>query len=84
MVHSKAMGIRTIICIIAGPVFLLGLGAHIFIKHKFRIGPDSDFDDYYHEFEDSHPQLERYRKWSHISFTVTAIAALLLFIAVAL
>jgi hypothetical protein len=78
------MGIRTIICIIAGPVFLLGLGAHIFIKFKFRIGPDSDFDDYYHEFEDSHPQLERYRKWSHISFTVTAIAALLLFIAAAL
>ena len=84
MVHSKAMGIRAIIYIIAGPVFLLGLGAHIFIKLKFRVGPDSDFDDYYHELEDSHPQLERYRKWSQISFTVTAVAALLLFIAVAL
>ena len=78
------MGIRTIICLIAGPVFLLALGAHIYIKLKFKIGRDSDFDDYYHEFEDSYPQLAQQKKWSQASFTIAAIAALLLFIAAVL
>jgi len=78
------MDIRTIICIIAGPVFLLALGAHIYIKLHFRIDKDSDFDDYYHEFEDSHPQLVQQKKWSQATFTIAAIAALLLFIAAAL
>jgi type IV secretory pathway VirB3-like protein len=84
MLFSGAMGIQTIIYIIAAPIFLLALGTHIYVKLRFRIGKDSDFDDYYHEFEDSHPQFEQYRKWTQASFTVAAIAALLLFIAVAL
>ena len=84
MLFSEAMGIQTIIYIIAGPVFLLALGTHIYVQLRFRIGRDSDFDDYYHEVEDSHPQFARYRKWTQASFTVAAIAALLLFIAVAL
>jgi len=78
------MDIRMIICIIAGPVFLLALGANIYIKLKFKIGPDSDFDDYYHEFEDSHPQLAQQKKWSQISFPIAPISAPLLFIAEAL
>jgi len=48
---------------------------------RLRPKDDSDFDDYYHEFEDLHPGFARYTKWSKITFIATAIAVLLLFVA---
>ena len=70
--------------IIAGPLLLVSVAVHLYVKFYLRPGEDSDIDDYYHEFEDSHPQLAWQRKWAQVSFTVAVIAALLLFIAVAL
>ena len=71
----------TVIYIIAGPLFLISLAAHLYVKVRLRPKDDSDFDDYYHEFEDLHPGFARYTKWSKITFIATAIAVLLLFVA---
>ena len=75
---------ETILYIIAGPLFLISLAAHLFVKLRLRPKDNSDLDEYYHEFEDSHPELARYNKLSRLTFTAAVIAALLLFLAVAL
>ncbi len=74
----------TIICIIAGPLFLISFAAHLYVKVRLRPKNDSDFEDYYHEFEYRHPGFARYTKWSKITFIATVIAVLLLFLAVAI
>ena len=73
-----------IIYITAGPLFLIALIAHIYVTLRLRPKDDSDFDDYYYEFEDAHPVFARYRKWSQITFTAAVLAALLLFLAAAI
>ena len=73
-----------ILYIIAVPLFLVAIIAHIYVKLRLRPKDDSDFDDYYYEFEDAHPALARYNKWSQITFTAAVIAALLLFLAAAI
>ena len=73
-----------IIYIIAGPLFLISFAAHMYVKVRLRPKNDSDFDNYYHEFENRHPGFARYTKWSKITFIATAVAVLLLFLAVAI
>ena len=71
----------TILYIIAGPLFVISLAAHIYVKLRLRPKEDSDLDDYYYEFEDQHPGYARYTKWSKITFTAVVISMLLLLIA---
>ncbi|MFB0524601.1 MAG: hypothetical protein ACETVZ_03610 [Phycisphaerae bacterium] len=71
----------TIVYIIAGPLFLISLGAHLYVRIRLRPRDNSDLDDYYYEFEDQHPAYAKYIKWSRITFTAAVIAALLLFLA---
>ena len=71
----------TILYIIAGPLFLISLAAHIYVKLRLHPKEGSDLDDYYYEFEDQHAGFAKYTKWSKITFTAVAVAALLLFIA---
>ena len=75
---------KVILYIIAGPLFLIALSAHIYVKLTLRPKEDSDLDDYYYEFEDQHPGLAKYTKWSNITFTTATVAALLLFLAAVL
>jgi len=70
----------SILYIIAGPLFLIALAAHIYIKVHLR-PKDLDLDEYYYEFEESHPVYARYLRWSSITFIIAVVAALLLFIA---
>lgn len=70
-----------VLYLIAGPVFLLSIIAHIYVKIKLRPRDGSDFDDLYHEFEDQHPDLIRYEKWSRITFVAAVVSALVLFLA---
>jgi len=72
---------KTVLYIIAGPLFLIAAAAHIFVKIKLPPKYDADLDDYYHEFEDQHPQLAKYQKWSRITFIAAVAAMLLLFVA---
>jgi hypothetical protein len=74
----------TILYIIAGPLFLISLAAHLFVKLRLRPKDNSDLDDYYHEFENRHLDLARYNKFSRLTFASAVIAALLLFLAAAL
>ena len=71
----------TILYIIAGPLFLISLAGYLYVKVRLQQKEDSDLDDYYYEFEDQHPAFAKYTKWSRITFTSAAIAALLLFLA---
>ena len=75
---------EAILYIIAGPVFLISLAGHLYVKFCLRPKEDSDLDEYHYEFEHMCPGYARYEKWSKITFTTAAIAALLLFIAIAL
>ena len=74
----------TILFITAGPLFLISLAAHLYVRLRLRPKDNSDFDDYYHEFEDQHPDFAKYTKWSKITFTAVVISVLLLFIAIAI
>jgi len=71
----------TILYIIAGPLFVISLAAHIYVKLRLHPKEDSDLDDYYYEFEDQHPGYAKYTKWSKITFTAVIISMLLLLIA---
>ena len=72
----------TILYIIAGPLFLISITAHFYVKLRLRPkeGPDSD-EDHYYEFEDQQPDVARYNKWSRITFAAATVSVLLLFIA---
>lgn len=73
-----------VIYIIAGPLFLISLIAHLYVKLRLCPKSGSDFDDYYHEFEDRHRDFARYTKWSRITFLTLTLSTLLLFVATAI
>jgi hypothetical protein len=75
------MHIRVLILLLAGPLFLVSIGAYVYVQ--LRLKPDSDeLEDYYWEVEDRHPGLARYNKWSRITLAAAALAVMLLFAAV--
>ncbi len=69
--------------LIAGPLLLISVAAHIYVRIRLRPKNDPDLDDYYYEFEEQHPAYARYLLWSRITFTVITITTLLLFLAIA-
>ena len=72
------MILRLIFILSGGFLFLVSLVGHFYVKIKLRPGFDSNLDDHYHEFEDSHPELARYEKWSHITLTGVVVSMLLM------
>ncbi|MHC4645980.1 MAG: hypothetical protein ACYTBJ_10780 [Planctomycetota bacterium] len=73
---------KTFFFIISGPLFLVSLAAHLYVRIRLR-PTDPDLDEYYHEFEDRHPEYARYTKWLRITFAAIALSMLLLFVALA-
>lgn len=74
------MHIRVLLLLLAGPLFLISIGAYVYVQ--LRLKPDSDeLEEYFWEVEDRHPALARYNKWSRATLTAAALAALLLFAA---
>jgi len=74
-----------VLYIIAGPLFLISIAAHFYVKLRMRPKEDPDSQhDYYYEFEDQQPDVARYNKWSRITFATAAIGVLLLFVAMAI
>ncbi len=69
-----------VLYIIAGPLFLVSIAAHFYLRFHLR-PDDADLDDYYHEFENQQPGYATYARWSRITFAATALGVLLLFIA---
>ncbi len=72
-----------IIYIITAPLFLISLAGYFYVKIRLR-PRDPELDDYYHELEDSHPELAKYNKWSQVTFTVAVVAALAMFLVIIL
>ncbi len=70
----------TILMITGGVLFLISIAGHIYVKLRMRVG--DELDEYYHEFEQQHPEYAKYTKWSQITFMAAVIGALLLFAAV--
>lgn len=66
----------------AGLICPVSIIAHIYVKIRLRPRDGSDFDDCYHEFEDEHPDLIRYEKWSRITFVAAVASSLVLFLSV--
>ena len=72
---------RAALYIIAGPLFLISIAAHLYVKLRLRPKDDPGSEDYYNEFEDEQPDVAMYLKWSRITFVGATIAVLLLFAA---
>ncbi|MHC4489414.1 MAG: hypothetical protein ACYS9C_06905 [Planctomycetota bacterium] len=70
-----------VLYIIAGPLFLISIVAHLYVRLRLRPKENSGLEDYYHEFEDQQPDFVRYAKWSRTTFIAATIGALLLLIA---
>ena len=70
-----------ILYLIAGPLFLISIVAHLYVKLRLRPKENSELEDYYHEFEDQQPDFARYLKWSRITFIAATTGVLLLFVA---
>ncbi|MFA6187350.1 MAG: hypothetical protein WC770_09125 [Phycisphaerae bacterium] len=75
---------KMIILLIGGLVFAASVIAHLWVKIKLRPKQDSDIDEIYWEFEETHPELARYNKLSQITFAGIVIGTLLLFLSLAL
>ena len=70
-----------VLYIIAGPLFLISITAHFYVKLRLHPKESPDSDDYYYEFEDQQPDVARYNKWSRITFVAATVGVLLLFLA---
>ena len=72
---------KSILYIIAGPMFIVSFGSYLYLSRKLKKEYDPDLDDYYYEVEDRHPGLIKYNKWLKITFALAALSVLLLFLA---
>ena len=72
--------IKITMIIVGGPLFVFSAIAYIYVKFTMRPESDHNLDDCYYEFEDAHQGLNRYEKWSRITYTAAVIGALLLFV----
>jgi len=70
--------LKEILIAISGFLLVASLVAHVFIRAKLKPQAD-DLDDYYHEFEDDHPKVLKYEKYSKIASGITAVSLLILF-----
>ena len=71
---------NAVLYIIAGPLFLISIAGHFYVKLRLR-PDDSELDDYYHEFEDQQPGYATYEKWSRVTLAGVVVSMLLLFVA---
>lgn len=70
---------KIVLILFSGTLFLTSATGFLFVKIGLRPKDDSDLDSYHFEFEDHHPQLARYEKWSRIMFIGIVVSMLMLF-----
>ena len=73
---------KIILLSVGSLLFLISTAAHICVRLKFRPKQDSDLDEIYWEFEETHPGFARYNRLSQLTFTGAVIGAILLFLAI--
>ncbi len=68
---------------VAGPLFLISVAGYIYARIALK--PDEEeIDETYYECEDQLPSVRRQNNWQQITLTAACVAALLLFIAIAI
>lgn len=72
--------LRVALLLIGCPMFALSMTYYIYVKIKQK--PKEDLDDYYYEFENQHPDLDKYYRKTTIAFTIAIISMLMVFLAV--
>jgi hypothetical protein len=72
---------KSFFVVIGSLLFIFSIVAHIYVKLKLSPKKDSDFDDIYWEFENTHPDFIRYNRLSRITFAGMVLGTLLLFLA---
>ncbi len=77
------MILARILYVAGGFLFLGSLAAHVYARIRLRPSDDSDLDDYYHEFEDEHPEYARYTQWLRVTMAGATLGMLLVFVAIA-
>ncbi len=78
------MAFMRLLCLLLGaPLFLASVLTHVVVRVKMK-SEQSDFDDLYHEFEESDPAYARYLTWYKWSLWLASVSLLLLFLGVAL
>jgi hypothetical protein len=75
---------KVALILLGGCLFLISGAGFLYVKLFLRPKDDSDLDDWHYEFEDRHPELARYEKWSRMMFIGVVIGMLMLFAALAL
>ena len=68
------------LCLSGGLLFVASAVAHIYVRIRLRPGPGSDLEEYYHEFEDRHPDYARYTKWLRITMGGATLGVMFLFL----
>ena len=68
-----------ILYLIAGPLFIISLIAHIYIKITMRPQPKDDLEEFY--YEEFHEGRDKYSKLTKLTFAGIALSILLIFIA---
>jgi hypothetical protein len=76
------MHYKTLLILASGVLFCLSSAGYLLVKVFLRPKDDSGLEEYYWEFEESHPDLKRYHRWSRIFFTGVIVSMLLLFVAI--
>jgi hypothetical protein len=71
---------KVIILFIGGLLFAVSAVANLWVKIKLRPKQDSELDEIYWEFEESHQPLARYNRLSQITFAGIVIGTLILFL----
>jgi len=72
---------KVFLLLVGSLLFIVSFAAHIYVKLKISPKQDSDFDEIYWEFEDTHPGFARYSRLSQIAFAGMVFGAILLFLA---
>ena len=81
--YHMGMAIIAYMMYIAGGFLFTGsLAAHVYTRIWLRPSEDSDLEDYYHEFEDEHPEYARYSQWLSVTMAGATLGVLLLFLGV--
>lgn len=70
-----------IIYMISGPVFLISMIAHLYLQFVYKPKVDRRIDDSHFEFEDNDPLVQKYHRYSRLTFMTAAVSAAVMFFA---
>ncbi len=74
---------RLLLIAAGGLLFSAGAVGHLVVRMKIK-PRDPELDEMYHEFEDAHPEVVRYERWTRLTLGAACVGMLLLFLGLAI